>query len=109
MGHCFSTKDGSDVSVTVLVLTDRASRAILARPVLRKGRLREDAAGQCPAPRGWGAATRSCSRRTASRPWLISVKELRRSRGPRRFRAPRRPTSRSPTAPWRKPSSSAKG
>eukprot|EP00969_Alexandrium_andersonii_P294420 13013661-Alexandrium_andersonii.AAC.1 len=45
MGDCFLTKDGSDVSATVLVLKGRASRADRARPVLRKGRLREDTVG----------------------------------------------------------------
>eukprot|EP00969_Alexandrium_andersonii_P252523 11160043-Alexandrium_andersonii.AAC.1 len=35
------TKDGSGASVIVLVFKDRDSRAILARPVLRKGRLRD--------------------------------------------------------------------
>eukprot|EP00969_Alexandrium_andersonii_P182610 8068785-Alexandrium_andersonii.AAC.1 len=42
MDICFLTKDGSETSLTVLVIKDRGSRAILARPVLRKGRLRED-------------------------------------------------------------------
>eukprot|EP00969_Alexandrium_andersonii_P364584 15464434-Alexandrium_andersonii.AAC.1 len=45
MGYCFLAKDGSDTSLTVLVLKDRSSRAILARPVLCKGRLREDTVG----------------------------------------------------------------
>eukprot|EP00969_Alexandrium_andersonii_P024900 1087896-Alexandrium_andersonii.AAC.1 len=41
--YCFPTKDGSDASLTVLVSKDRDSRASLAHPVLRKGRLRDDA------------------------------------------------------------------
>eukprot|EP00969_Alexandrium_andersonii_P105034 4634508-Alexandrium_andersonii.AAC.1 len=45
MDYCFLTKDGSGTSLTVLALKDRNSRAILARPVLRKGRLREDTVG----------------------------------------------------------------
>eukprot|EP00969_Alexandrium_andersonii_P217762 9619227-Alexandrium_andersonii.AAC.1 len=49
MGSCFLTKDGSDASLTVLVIKDRDSRAILARPVLRKGRLHDDAVGQAAA------------------------------------------------------------
>eukprot|EP00969_Alexandrium_andersonii_P047206 2071737-Alexandrium_andersonii.AAC.1 len=46
MDFCFPMKDGSDVSLTVLVLKDRGSRAILAHPVLRKGRSRGDTVGQ---------------------------------------------------------------
>eukprot|EP00969_Alexandrium_andersonii_P152061 6724387-Alexandrium_andersonii.AAC.1 len=46
MDYCFPTKDGSDVSLTVLVLKDRASRAILSHPVLRKGRSRGGTVGQ---------------------------------------------------------------
>eukprot|EP00969_Alexandrium_andersonii_P193015 8525766-Alexandrium_andersonii.AAC.1 len=42
MDYCFLTKDGSDASLAVLVIKDRDSRAILAHPVLRKGRLRDD-------------------------------------------------------------------
>eukprot|EP00969_Alexandrium_andersonii_P124636 5509308-Alexandrium_andersonii.AAC.1 len=49
MGHCFLAKYGSDASLTVLVIEDRDSRAILARPVLRKGRLRDDAVDQAVA------------------------------------------------------------
>eukprot|EP00969_Alexandrium_andersonii_P017553 767893-Alexandrium_andersonii.AAC.1 len=41
MDHCFPTKDASETSLTVLVLKGRGSRASLARPVLRKGPLRE--------------------------------------------------------------------
>eukprot|EP00969_Alexandrium_andersonii_P167161 7388516-Alexandrium_andersonii.AAC.1 len=32
MGYCFLTKDGSDTSLTVLVLEDRNFRAILSAP-----------------------------------------------------------------------------
>eukprot|EP00969_Alexandrium_andersonii_P253275 11194107-Alexandrium_andersonii.AAC.1 len=46
MDSCFLTKDGSGASLAVLVLKDRSSRASLAHPVLRKGRLHEDVAGQ---------------------------------------------------------------
>eukprot|EP00969_Alexandrium_andersonii_P278956 12328683-Alexandrium_andersonii.AAC.1 len=46
MDCCFLIKDGSGASVAVLVLQDRASGAILARPVLRKGRLREGTVDQ---------------------------------------------------------------
>eukprot|EP00969_Alexandrium_andersonii_P110534 4878191-Alexandrium_andersonii.AAC.1 len=46
MDYCFLTKDASETSLTVLVLKDRDSRAILAHPVLRKGRLHEDAVDQ---------------------------------------------------------------
>eukprot|EP00969_Alexandrium_andersonii_P280495 12401126-Alexandrium_andersonii.AAC.1 len=49
MDYCFLTKDGSDASWTVLVVKDRDSRAILARPVLCKGRLRDDTVGQAVA------------------------------------------------------------
>eukprot|EP00969_Alexandrium_andersonii_P030827 1345843-Alexandrium_andersonii.AAC.1 len=46
LGYCFLTKDASETSLTVLALKDRESRAILARPVLRKGRLHEDTVDQ---------------------------------------------------------------
>eukprot|EP00969_Alexandrium_andersonii_P201348 8896710-Alexandrium_andersonii.AAC.1 len=46
MDYCFLTKDASEMSLTVLVLKDRDSRAVLAHPVLCKGRLREDTMGQ---------------------------------------------------------------
>eukprot|EP00969_Alexandrium_andersonii_P114114 5045081-Alexandrium_andersonii.AAC.1 len=46
MDYCFLTKDTSDATLTVLVIKDRDSRAILARPVLRKGRLRDDTVDQ---------------------------------------------------------------
>eukprot|EP00969_Alexandrium_andersonii_P199192 8796085-Alexandrium_andersonii.AAC.1 len=49
MDYCFLTKDGSDTTLTVLVIKDRDSRAILARPVLRKGRLHEDTVDQAVA------------------------------------------------------------
>eukprot|EP00969_Alexandrium_andersonii_P255553 11296329-Alexandrium_andersonii.AAC.1 len=47
MDYCFLTKDGSDAFLTVLVIKGRESRAILARPVLRKGRLRDDSGPGC--------------------------------------------------------------
>eukprot|EP00969_Alexandrium_andersonii_P293404 12968722-Alexandrium_andersonii.AAC.1 len=46
MGYCFLTKDGSGVTVPVLVVKDRSSRAILAHPVLREGRTFEDTVDQ---------------------------------------------------------------
>eukprot|EP00969_Alexandrium_andersonii_P125731 5558881-Alexandrium_andersonii.AAC.1 len=46
MGDCFHAQDGSAASLTVLVIKDRDSRATLAHPVLRKGRLRDDAVDQ---------------------------------------------------------------
>eukprot|EP00969_Alexandrium_andersonii_P059402 2615968-Alexandrium_andersonii.AAC.1 len=49
MDYCFLTKDGSDASLTVLVIKDGDSRAILARPALCKGRLRDDAVDQAAA------------------------------------------------------------
>eukprot|EP00969_Alexandrium_andersonii_P330975 14629117-Alexandrium_andersonii.AAC.1 len=49
MDYCFLTKDGSDASLTVLVIKGRGSRAILAHPVLRKGRLRDDMVDQAAA------------------------------------------------------------
>eukprot|EP00969_Alexandrium_andersonii_P164187 7256697-Alexandrium_andersonii.AAC.1 len=49
MDSCFLVKDGGDMSVTALVIKDRESRAILAHPVLRKGRLRDDAVDQAVA------------------------------------------------------------
>eukprot|EP00969_Alexandrium_andersonii_P281948 12463746-Alexandrium_andersonii.AAC.1 len=41
MDYCFLAKDGPGTSLAALALKGRSSRAILARPVLRKGRLRE--------------------------------------------------------------------
>eukprot|EP00969_Alexandrium_andersonii_P102627 4530343-Alexandrium_andersonii.AAC.1 len=50
MDYCFLTKDGSDTSLAVLVvIKDRESRAILARPVLCEGRLRDDTVDQAVA------------------------------------------------------------
>eukprot|EP00969_Alexandrium_andersonii_P259249 11462789-Alexandrium_andersonii.AAC.1 len=49
MDYCFLTKDTSDKTLTVLVIKDRDSRAILAHPVLRKGRLRDDTVDQAVA------------------------------------------------------------
>eukprot|EP00969_Alexandrium_andersonii_P073176 3228390-Alexandrium_andersonii.AAC.1 len=46
MGYCFLTKDASETSLTVLALKDRDSCAILAHPVLRKGRRREGTVDQ---------------------------------------------------------------
>eukprot|EP00969_Alexandrium_andersonii_P135783 6007037-Alexandrium_andersonii.AAC.1 len=46
MDYCFLTKDGSETSLTVLVIKDRGSRAILAHPALGKGRLHDDTADQ---------------------------------------------------------------
>eukprot|EP00969_Alexandrium_andersonii_P175449 7758166-Alexandrium_andersonii.AAC.1 len=46
MGYCFLAEDTSDTSLTVLVIKDRDSRTILAHPVLRKGRLRDDTVDQ---------------------------------------------------------------
>eukprot|EP00969_Alexandrium_andersonii_P141499 6256995-Alexandrium_andersonii.AAC.1 len=55
MGYCFLTKGASEASLTVLVLKDRDFRAILAHPVLCKGRLREGTVGQAvPSIRRFG-------------------------------------------------------
>eukprot|EP00969_Alexandrium_andersonii_P036834 1614247-Alexandrium_andersonii.AAC.1 len=42
MDYCFLAKDGTETSLTVLVIKDHGSRAILAHPVLCKGRLHDD-------------------------------------------------------------------
>eukprot|EP00969_Alexandrium_andersonii_P035330 1547950-Alexandrium_andersonii.AAC.1 len=49
MDYCFPAKDTSDKTLMVLVTKDRDSRAILARPVLRRGRLRDDTVDQAVA------------------------------------------------------------
>eukprot|EP00969_Alexandrium_andersonii_P141066 6238246-Alexandrium_andersonii.AAC.1 len=49
MGYCFLTKNTSETTLTVLVIKDRDSRAIMARPVLRKGRLHVDTVDQAVA------------------------------------------------------------
>eukprot|EP00969_Alexandrium_andersonii_P024578 1072546-Alexandrium_andersonii.AAC.1 len=49
MGYCFLAKDGSGASSAVLVIKDRHSRPTLARPALRKGRLRDDTVDQAAA------------------------------------------------------------
>eukprot|EP00969_Alexandrium_andersonii_P080767 3560466-Alexandrium_andersonii.AAC.1 len=55
MDYCFLTKDTSDATLIALVIKDRDSRAILARPMLRKGRLRDDTVDQAVArARGLG-------------------------------------------------------
>ena len=42
MDYCFLTKDAGSATLTVLVMKDRDSRAILAHPVLCKGRGQEE-------------------------------------------------------------------
>eukprot|EP00969_Alexandrium_andersonii_P027488 1199482-Alexandrium_andersonii.AAC.1 len=42
MDYCFLSRDADSESFAVLVFKDRDSRAILAHPVLCKGRLRSD-------------------------------------------------------------------
>eukprot|EP00969_Alexandrium_andersonii_P085643 3776081-Alexandrium_andersonii.AAC.1 len=42
MDYCFLTKDPSETTLPVPVIKGRDSRAILAHPVLRKGRLHDD-------------------------------------------------------------------
>eukprot|EP00969_Alexandrium_andersonii_P062326 2745423-Alexandrium_andersonii.AAC.1 len=49
MGYCFLAKDTSGKTLTVLVIKDRDSRAILAHPALRKGRLHDDTVNQAVA------------------------------------------------------------
>eukprot|EP00969_Alexandrium_andersonii_P162075 7163372-Alexandrium_andersonii.AAC.1 len=49
MYFCFLTKDTSGAILIVLAIKGRDSRAILARPVLRKGRLRDDTVDQAVA------------------------------------------------------------
>eukprot|EP00969_Alexandrium_andersonii_P244274 10793017-Alexandrium_andersonii.AAC.1 len=52
MDHCFlikDTRDTSDSTLTILAIQDRDSRAILAHPVLRQGRLHDDAVDQAVA------------------------------------------------------------
>eukprot|EP00969_Alexandrium_andersonii_P012675 552537-Alexandrium_andersonii.AAC.1 len=49
MGYCFLAKDTSETTLTVLVIKDRGSRAIMAHPVLRKGRLHDDTVDQAVA------------------------------------------------------------
>eukprot|EP00969_Alexandrium_andersonii_P115691 5115905-Alexandrium_andersonii.AAC.1 len=49
MDYCFLAADTSDKTLTVSAVKDRDSRAILARPVLRKGRLRDDTVDQAVA------------------------------------------------------------
>eukprot|EP00969_Alexandrium_andersonii_P270520 11956924-Alexandrium_andersonii.AAC.1 len=49
MDYCFLTKDGSETTLTVLVIKDRNSRAILAHPVLCKGRVHDDTVDQAVA------------------------------------------------------------
>eukprot|EP00969_Alexandrium_andersonii_P336249 14862917-Alexandrium_andersonii.AAC.1 len=68
MGYCFLTKDASGASLAVLVLKDRDPRAILAHPVLRKGRLHEDTVDQAVSSVDWDTATRPCPKRTMGRP-----------------------------------------
>eukprot|EP00969_Alexandrium_andersonii_P179397 7931539-Alexandrium_andersonii.AAC.1 len=49
MDYCFLAKDTSEATLAVLVVKDRNSRALLARPVLRKGCLRDDTVDQAVA------------------------------------------------------------
>eukprot|EP00969_Alexandrium_andersonii_P279244 12342540-Alexandrium_andersonii.AAC.1 len=79
MDYCFLAKDTSGETLAVLVIKDRDSRAILARPVSRKGRLREYVVDQAI------ASIRSFPK-TDNEPALL---DLRRGRRP--------PMSRNPT------------
>eukprot|EP00969_Alexandrium_andersonii_P258561 11432067-Alexandrium_andersonii.AAC.1 len=47
--YCFLVNDTSDKILTVLVIKDSASRAVLARPALCKGHLRDDTVDQAVA------------------------------------------------------------
>eukprot|EP00969_Alexandrium_andersonii_P255672 11301727-Alexandrium_andersonii.AAC.1 len=49
MDYCFLAEDTRDKTLTVPVIKGRDARAILARPVLRKGRLRDDTVDQAVA------------------------------------------------------------
>eukprot|EP00969_Alexandrium_andersonii_P136188 6025431-Alexandrium_andersonii.AAC.1 len=49
MDYCFLTKDTNDTTLTALAIKDRDSRAILARPVLCNGCLRDDTVDQAVA------------------------------------------------------------
>eukprot|EP00969_Alexandrium_andersonii_P332145 14679116-Alexandrium_andersonii.AAC.1 len=49
MDYCFLAEDTSDKTLTVLMIKDRDSRAIPARPVLRKVRLHDDTVEQAVA------------------------------------------------------------
>eukprot|EP00969_Alexandrium_andersonii_P202256 8937064-Alexandrium_andersonii.AAC.1 len=74
MGYCFFTKDDSGTSATVLVIKDRASRAILARPALRKGRLRDDAVDQAVASIRRLGHRRRISLKTDNEPALVDLR-----------------------------------
>eukprot|EP00969_Alexandrium_andersonii_P039154 1716182-Alexandrium_andersonii.AAC.1 len=49
LSYCFLTKDTCDKTLAVPATQDCGSRAILAHPALRKGRLRDDAVDQAVA------------------------------------------------------------
>eukprot|EP00969_Alexandrium_andersonii_P107333 4734506-Alexandrium_andersonii.AAC.1 len=63
MGYCFLAENTSDKTFAALVIKDRNSRAILARPALRKGRLATIRSTEpSPASGGSGTIIGSCSR-----------------------------------------------
>eukprot|EP00969_Alexandrium_andersonii_P167935 7424683-Alexandrium_andersonii.AAC.1 len=110
MGYCFLTTDGSDMTLPVLVSKDCNSRAILAHPVLCKGRVREDTVDQAVASiHRLGHQGRVLLKRTMSPPWWTSALGWQRSWGSRRSRRPRPRMSRSPTARSRMRSRSSRG
>eukprot|EP00969_Alexandrium_andersonii_P192617 8509006-Alexandrium_andersonii.AAC.1 len=74
MAYCFLTKDASETSLTVLVLKDRDSRAILARPALCKGRLREDTADRAVSSIRRLGRRRKVLLKTGSEPALVDLR-----------------------------------
>eukprot|EP00969_Alexandrium_andersonii_P318783 14081939-Alexandrium_andersonii.AAC.1 len=75
MDYCFLAQDGSGASLTVLVIKDRDSRAILAHPVLRKGRLRDDSVGQAVASIRRRGHRRWILLRTDNEPALVDLRQ----------------------------------
>eukprot|EP00969_Alexandrium_andersonii_P134375 5944850-Alexandrium_andersonii.AAC.1 len=74
MDYCFLAKDASDRSLTVLALKDHGSRAILARPVSRKGCLREGTVDQAAPSVHMLGHRRKVLRKTDSEPALVDLR-----------------------------------
>eukprot|EP00969_Alexandrium_andersonii_P302260 13360974-Alexandrium_andersonii.AAC.1 len=74
MDYCFLAKDTSGKTLAVLVITDRISGAILARPVLRKGRLRGDASNHAVASVGRRGRHRRILLRADDEPALLDLR-----------------------------------
>ena len=98
MDYCFLSKEQGSKVLTVLVTKDRESRAIVANPVLCKGRAFEDTVDQAvDHVRRFGHLGRVLLK-TDNEPALMDLRNgVAENSSCRRCRSPRQPTSRKAT------------